>query len=185
VERAISRQFVAASALALGVAGLAASFWFGADAGAQGTGDDQTFEVWIIDSGFNPETCTIRRFDDVRWVNKSSTVRNVTFDRLTLPQTPNEPLSTGDIQPGESTGAYSFDFIGSNPYHDKYTPQFTGSIATTESGVPSCSQQPPTPTPTLTPTATPTATPTPERPAACGAMPGCAVAAAVSRDEGD
>ena len=179
------RPLIAAGALVLGVAGLAAGLLGGTTEVARSQ-SDATYDIWVTDNGFNPASCTVLRGDNVRWINKDTVVRNVTFNNLTLPQEPNTPLSTGDLQPGETSGTLSFDFIGSNGYHEKYTPSFTGSVSTTDRGTPSCSQQPPTPTPTPTRTATPvppTPTPTQARPAGCGVQPGCAVIAAVSRDE--
>jgi hypothetical protein len=157
----------------------------GPSAGAQSSGSDDDYEVWITDDGLNPASCTVRRSDNVRFVNKTGMMRNVVFNNLTVPNEPNTPLSTGDLPPGGASGYYSFDFGGTNGYHEKYTPSFTGTITTTVAGVPSCSYRPPTPTPTATPTqtASPTATPTPPRAPACGLQTGCAVIAGVSRDE--
>lgn len=179
------RSLVAAGVLALGLAGLGAGLLGGTAEVAQSQ-SNETYDVWITSNGFNPASCTVRRGDNVRWINKDSVVRNVTFNNLTLPQDPNTPLSTGDLQPGQTSFTLSFDFIGTNGYHEKYMPSFVGNVSTTDGGVPSCTQQPPTPTPTSTPTITPvppTPTPTAARPAGCGVQPGCAVVPAVARDE--
>lgn len=169
----------------LGIAALFGASLEGPPAGAQSTPGDDDWEVWITDDGFNPASCLVRRGDNVRFVNKTETVRNVVFNNLTAPNEPNTPLSTGDLAPGANSEYYSFDFAGSNGYHEQYTPAWTGTISTTVSGSASCTYQPPTPTPTATPpaTATPTPTPTPPRSPACGEQTGCAVAPGVSRDE--
>jgi plastocyanin len=175
-----------AGGLLLGLAAIMGAALSGPSAGAQSNPSDDDHEVWITDVGFNPVSCTIRRTDNVRFVNKSGTVRDVVFDNIPAhPSDPNTPLSTGDIPPGGSSTSFSFDFGGSNPYHDRYTPSFTGSITTTVSGAVNCTQATPTPTPTNTPTVTPTpsATPTPPRSPACGVQAGCAIAPAVARDE--
>ena len=177
---------MAAGGLLLGLAAIAGASLGNPPAGAQSSPSDEDHEVWITDTGFNPASCTIRRSDNVRFVNKSTSVRNVIFDNIPAhPNDPNTPLSTGDLAPGVSSTYYSFDFAGTNEYHEKYTPSFTGTIATTLSGATLCTQQTPTPTPTNTPsvTPTPTATPTPPRSPACGVQTGCAIAPAVSRDE--
>ena len=180
------RQLVAASALLLGLVGLALGLLGGgSDVARSQSPSDQTYEVWITANAFNPASCTVRRGDNVRWVNKDSVVRAVVFNNLTVPPS-NEPWESGDLQPGQISETLSFDFIGSNGYHEKYAPALTGSVATTDRGTASCAQLPPTPTPTSTPTATPVAptpTPTPPRSPACGVQPGCAVIAAVSRDK--
>ena len=170
---------VAAGGLVVGLAALFISSFEGPSAGAQSTPGDEDHEVWITELGFNPATCTVRRSDNVRFVNKTGTVRDVVFDHITVPGDPNTPLSTGDLAPGAASQYFSFDFAGSNEYHEKYTPAWTGAISTTNSGVASCTYQPPTPTPT----ATPTASPTPPRSPACGEQTGCAVIAGVSRDD--
>lgn len=176
------RSTLAAGGLMLGLAGLVGASWHNS-VGAQA--NDITYDIWITADGFNPASCTIRRGDNARWVNKTSTVRNVTFDHLRMPGQPNVPYTTGDIAPGGSSSALSFDFIGSNEYHELYEPGFTGAVGTTDSGVASCSQIPPTPTPTATPSVspTPTATPTPPRHPACDGGPGCAVVPEVAKDE--
>jgi plastocyanin len=174
-----------AGGLLLGLAAIVGSALSGPSAGAQANPSDDDHEVWITDLGFNPVSCTIRRSDNVRFVNKSSAVRDVVFDNIPVPGNPNEKLSTGDIPPGGSSTSFSFDFGGSNSFHERYTPSFTGSITTTVSGVASCDQATPTPTPTNTPTITPTpsATPTPPRSPACGVQAGCAIAPGVARDD--
>ena len=184
----ILRLAMAAGGLALGIAALTwASGSVPAD--AQTAPSDDTYEVWIIDSGFNPPICTIRRTDNVRWVNKTSVVRNVTFDRLALPPDLHTPWSTGDLQPGQTSVTLSFDFKSSNSYHEKYDPSFTGTVNSIDNGPASCDQLPPTPTPTstatVTPTVSPTATPTPTppKPEKCEGMAGCAVVPAIGRDD--
>ncbi len=176
---------LAAGGFLLGLAAIIGAAFGGPSAGAQSDPSDDDYEVWITNDGFNPANCTVRRTDNVRFVNKTSTVRDVVFNNLTVPNEPNTPLSTGDLAPGAASGYYSFDFPGSNAYHEKYTPAWTGSIGTTVSGVPACSYQTPTPTPTATPTqtATPTPTPTPPRSPACGSQTGCAIIGSISRDE--
>lgn len=167
---------MAAGGLLLGLAAITGAALSGPSADAQSNPTDDDHEVWITETGFNPQSCTVRRSDNVRFVNKSSSVRDVVFDDLTVPGEPNTPLSTGDIQPGGSSTSFSFDIGGSNSYHDKYTPAFTGSISTTVGGAVLCSQQTPTPTP-------PSATPTPPRSPACGVQAGCAIVPGVSRDD--
>ena len=182
------RLALAAGGMALGLAGLVGASWAGS-ADAQSVPSDDTYEVWIIDSGFNPQFCTVLRTDNVRWVNKTSTVRDEMFDHLALPPDLNTPWSTGDLQPGETSVTLSFDFKSNSAYHEKYNPSFTGSVNSVDNGPASCDQFPPTPTPTSTPTATPpgtatpTATPTPPRPDACTGQVGCAMVPAIARDD--
>jgi plastocyanin len=176
------RPVVAAVAAALGLLGLVAGVLAGPREVAHSLSDD-TYEVWVTDNGFNPSSCLVRRGDNVRWVNKSSVVRNVKFDNLAIPPDLNNTWSTGDLQPAATSGTLSFDFAGSNSYHEVYSPSFTGAVATTDRGVPSCDQAPPTPTPTNTPTPSPTPTPTPPRPEACAGQAGCAVVPVVARDD--
>jgi plastocyanin len=176
---------MAAGGLVLGLAALAIASLEGPSAGAQSTPGDEDYEVWITELGFNPASCVVRRSDNVRFVNKTNAVRNVIFDDLRPPNDPNTPLSTGDLAPGATSGYYSFDFAGSNEYHEQYNPAWTGAISTTNSGVASCTYLPPTPTPTATPTVspTPTASPTPPRSPACALPADCVVTGGVSRDE--
>lgn len=172
-----------AAGVLLGLAAILVAGFSGPSAGAQANPGDDDYDVWITSDGFNPPTCVVRRGDNVRFVNKTGTVRDVVFDNLTVPNEPNTPLSTGDIEPGASSSYFSFDFGGTNAYHETYAPAFAGSITTTVSGAPSCSQVAPTATPTATPSATPTPTPTPPRSPACGLQTGCAVVPGVSREE--
>jgi plastocyanin len=114
---------------------------------------EQEHTIEILDSGFNPELCLIARSDDVRWVNKSSAVKHVVG-------THNTNLDTGELQPGEASRFFSFDFTGSVPYELADDPTVKGSVKTDSPR--NCKPQPPTPTPTNTPLPTPTAPPTPE-----------------------
>jgi len=111
---------------------------------------EQDHTIEILDSGFNPSLCLIARSDNVRWLNKTGSVKRVVG-------THNENLDTGELEPGETSKLFSFDFTGSIPYNLADDPTVKGSIKTDSPR--NCKPQPPTPTPTNTPKPPP---PTPE-----------------------
>ena len=146
--------------------------------------------VEILDSGFNPEICTVNgNGDSVRWKNKSSKVRHVVVPDLGGVDNP--PLwESEDIAPGAtSVGSLQFDLRTTRIYFDRDEPTMIGTIIAV-TGAAQCSPLPPTPTPTPTrtptptPTATPRATPT-QKPPRCIGLEGCAVAPQISQDGND
>lgn len=122
---------------------------------ATGTLGAELHVIEILHSGFNPESCIIRRYDTFAFINKTSE------DQRVLSPV-NEYFDTGAIPPGEMSKVQEVVFIGSHPFYLESNPDFTGSVTISDSAPVQCDPLPPTPTPTNTPTPTPTPIPTPE-----------------------
>lgn len=88
-------------------------FWSGDDAAA----DQPMAEAQITSEGFRPITITVKKGDDVMWVNKDAQPHQVYADQTLAPGLDSqEPLSEGDAY------IYTFDKTGTYNYYDPLNP---------------------------------------------------------------
>lgn len=141
---------------------------------------NSSFVIEASEAGFNPPVCQLGRRDDYfAWKNVGRTVRRIVVPTAGVDSPP--ALDTGDLQPGESSIAFELNAGTVVHYEDFYDKSLKGILQTplhSEAGPANCSPQAPTPTPTPPPTPTPA-----PKPPRCITSPGCAVVAALSRDD--
>jgi len=169
------RRLFAAASLVIAAAGIL----FVVLGNTQRASANSSFVIEASEAGFNPPVCAMSRDDYFAWKNVGKTVRRIIVPTAGVNSPP--AWDTGDIQPGETSMTFELTFGTVIHYEDFYDPSLKGILQTPQysnAGPASCSPQAPTPTPTPPPA--PTAAPKPPR---CITSTGCAVAAALSRDD--
>jgi hypothetical protein len=151
----LHRLVLAALAVVAVSSGAVSIFLSATNSQATGTLGAQNHVIEILHSGFNPENCTIPRYDTFSFINK-------TGQEQTVLSPVNEYFVVGPVPSGEVSKNQEIIFIGSNEYYLESNPDFKGFVTITDHQAEACDPLPPTPTPTNTPTPSPTPIPTPE-----------------------
>ena len=88
--------------------------------------NEETTTVSVIDSGFEPNTVTVKTGTEVVWINNTSATANVSSAQhpthLVYP-----PLNLGNCEPGESVSLVVTE-PGSYKYHDHTNPSKFGTV---------------------------------------------------------
>jgi plastocyanin len=90
------------------------------------TSQNQTANtVTIQNMAFSPSTLNVKVGTTVTWINKDSTTHNVVSD--------SGLFESGDLTNGMSYN-YTFNKVGSYPYHCSIHPSMTGTVVVSENG---------------------------------------------------
>lgn len=90
---------------------------------ASGTAEAGHASIIISDSGFTPDSVTVKVGSAVVWQNKGKAVHTVTFD--------DGSVKSPDIKP-DGVATHVFTKAGTFAYHDSKFPQLTGTVIVTK-----------------------------------------------------
>ncbi len=88
----------------------------------------ETAQIFITDTGFNPATITVKKGTTVTWVNQASNVHQIASDPYPTHDTLPELFADEPLEPNQ-TFTMTFEDTGNFTYHDNLQPlEFKGTV---------------------------------------------------------